>query len=228
MAYSNAKLNFNLFISTQIMKVVIFGASGKTGTLLTEQALAKGHQVIAYIRRAGALVQEHPNLKTIIGNLNNTAKLKEAIAGADACISVLGGGSLTKHSTEIITGIDNIVATMEQENVNRFIYLSSIGAGKSRNLMGPMIRFFIADVMLRVPLADHTANEERIAKSRLKWTLVRPAGLTNGPKTGRLKHGNTIKVLKGSPQISRANVASFIIDQLTDTRYINEGVWIYG
>ena len=221
-------LSLNYLSQFKRMKVVIFGANGKTGTLLTEQALAKGHQVIAYNRRAGSLDQQHPSLKTIIGKLNDTAKLKEAIAGSDACISVLGGNSLTKHSTEIIAGINNIVSIMENENVKRFIYLSSLGAGESRNMMGPMIRFFIADIMLRVPLADHTVNEQRIAKSSLLWTLIRPAGLTNGPKTGRLKHGNILNVMKANPQISRANVASFIIDQLSDARYINEGVWIYG
>ena len=210
------------------MKLVIFGANGKTGTLLTEQALAKGHQLTAYIRRAGALEQQHPNLKIVVGNLNDTDKLREAIKGADACISVLGGSSLFKHAPEIISGIDSIINIMEQDGVKRFIYLSSMGAGESRKLMGMILRFFIADVMLRVPLADHTANEKRIAKSKLNWTLVRPAGLTNGPKTGRLKHGKTIKVLKGSPQISRANVASFIIEQLSDASYINSGVWIYG
>ena len=210
------------------MKLVIFGANGKTGTFLIEQALAKGHQLTAYIRRAGALEQQHPNLKIVVGNLNDTDKLREAIKGADACISVLGGSSLFKHAPEIISGIDSIINIMEQEGVKRFIYLSSMGAGESRKLMGMILRFFIADIMLRVPLADHTANEERIANSKLNWTLVRPAGLTNGPKTGRLKHGKTIKVLKGSPQISRANVASFIIEQLSDASYINSGVWIYG
>lgn len=210
------------------MKIVIFGANGKTGTLLTEQALAKGYKVKAYIRKSGTLAQQHPNLEVVLGDLNDTVKLKEVIAGADACISVLGGRSLTKHSPEIISGIDHIVSLMEQESVNRFIYMSSMGAGQSRYIMPPLIRFFIADIMLRVPLADHTTNEKRIAKSSLHWTLVRPAGLTNGPKTGRLKHGKTVKVLKGSPQISRANVASFLLDQLADTTYINEGVWIYG
>jgi len=210
------------------MKIVIFGANGKTGTLLTEQVLAKGHHVTAYIRRAGVLMQQHPNLKIITGNLNDTDKLKEAIKGADACISVLGGSSLIRHTPEIISGIDNIIKIMELEGVKRFIYLSSMGAGESRKLMGMILRFFIADIMLRVPLADHTANEKRIAKSKLNWTLVRPAGLTNGPKTGRLKHGKTLKVLKGSPQISRANVASFIIEQLSDASYIKSGVWIYG
>jgi len=210
------------------MKVVIFGANGKTGTPLTEQALAKGHHVTAYIRRSGSLVLQHPNLKVITGNLNDTGKLKEAIAGSDAVLSTLGGGSLTRHSTEIMTGIDNIATLMEAEGVKRFIYLSSLGAGDSRFVMRRLIRFFIADIMLRVPLADHTTNEERIAKSNLQWTLVRPAGLTNGPKTGRLKHGNQKTILKGNPQISRANVASFMLEQLSDTGYINTGVWIYG
>ncbi len=210
------------------MKIVVFGASGKTGTLITEQALAKGHQVTAYIRRAGSLLQQHPNLKVITGSLNDTGKLKEAISGADVCVSALGGGSLIKHSPEITAGIHTIVSLMEQEGVKRLIYLSSLGAGESRKIMRPLIRFFIADIMLRVPLADHTANEKRIAKSKLQWTLVRPAGLTNGPKTGRLKHGKSITILKGNPQISRSNVASFIIEQLSDTSYINTGVWIYG
>ena len=210
------------------MKVVIFGANGKTGTHFTEQALAKGHQVTAYIRRAGSLTLQHSNLKIITGKLNEPVKLKEAITGSDAVISALGGGSLTRHSTEIITGIDQIVSQMEQEGVKRFIYLSSLGAGDSRYLMNLLIRSFIADFMLRVPLADHTINEQRIAQSKLQWTIVRPAGLTNGPKTGRLKHGTEKKILKGGPRISRANVASFMLEQLADTRYINSAVWVYG
>ena len=210
------------------MKIVVFGASGKTGTLLTNQALAAGHQVTVYVRRAGSILQQHPNLRVVVGNLNDDSKLKEAISGADACISTLGGNSLTKHTPEIITGIDHIVTLMEQEGVKRFIYLSSLGAGESRYVMGLFIRLFIADIMLRVPLADHTTNEKRIANSKLQWTLVRPAGLTNGPKTGRLKHGSKNTVLKGTPQISRANVASFMLEQLNYTTYLNKGVWVYG
>jgi len=209
------------------MKIVIFGSSGKTGSLLTDQALAKGHIVTAFLRREGTLVQQHPNLRILIGSLNDKEKLKEAIAGSDVVISTLGGGSLTKHSPEIIAGIENITHQMEQLGVKRFIYMSSIGAGESRYLMGPVIRFFIADLFLRVPLADHTANEQRIAKSRLLWTVIRPGGLTDGPKTGKLKFGSEKILLKGSTRISRANVASFILEQLTETAYVNESVWLY-
>jgi len=210
------------------MKVVIFGANGKTGTLLTQQALTEGHQVTAFVRKLGSLKLQNPNLKVITGNLNDTARLNEAITGSDAVLSTLGGSSLTKHSPEIIAGINHIITTMEKEGVKRLIYLSSMGAGESRKMMGMFIRFFIAGIMLRVPLADHTRNEQSIKKSNLHWTVVRPAGLTNGPQTGRLKHGSTISVLKGTPQVSRSNVASFMLKQLSETTYVNTSVWVYG
>ncbi len=137
------------------MKVVIFGANGKTGTLLTKHALANGHQVTAYIRNAGSLQIENPNLKIVIGNLNETLKLKDAISGADACISALGGGSLKNRSAEFVKGIQTIVTTMEEEVVPRFIYLSSIGAGESKYYISQPMRFLIVNAFLRIPLADH-------------------------------------------------------------------------
>ncbi len=209
------------------MKIVIFGASGKTGSLMVEQALELGHQVTAYVRRSGAILQQHPNLKIIIGGLNDSSRLSEAIKGADACISTLGGASLTKHATEVATGIENIINTMELTGVSRFIYLSSIGTGESRYYMGPIMRFFIVDLMLRVPMADHTANERRLTASKLQWTVVKPGSLTDGLKTGNLKHGSEKIMLKGSPKISRANVAAFMLAQLTDSTYVKKAAWLY-
>jgi len=209
------------------MKIVIFGASGKTGSLLVEQALSAGHSVTAYVRRTGVLAQQYPNLKMVIGELSDSLKLKEAITGSDACISALGGGSLTKHAPEIMAGVEMIIKTMEQSGVKRFIYLSSIGAGESRFFMGAVIRFFLTDVILRVPLADHTTNEKRITASKLKWTIVRPGGLTDEPKTGNLKHGSEKTILKGSPKISRANVAAFMLEQIGGNTYLNKAAWLF-
>jgi putative NADH-flavin reductase len=209
------------------MKIVIFGANGKVGKLLVNQALDLGHQVTAYIRRANSLQIDNPNLKIITGNLNDSDKLHEAIIGANACISALGGASLTKHAPEIIAGIDHIVLLMEQERVNRFIYLSSGGAGESRYFIPQPFRFLVVDLLLRVPLADHNVNEQRLMKSSLNWTFVRPGSLTDGPQTGNIKHGCEKISMKGNPQISRANLAAFMLEQLTDNKYIGKGVWLY-
>jgi len=208
------------------MKVVIFGANGKTGILLVEQALAKGHQVIAYIRRPGSILIENPKLKIVVGNLNEPLKMKDTIIGADACISALGGGSLTKHSVEMMNGIKNIISIMEITKVHRLIYLSSLGANESRYLIPQPLRFFLTNILLRVPLADHTTNENNIRKSKLQWTIVRPGSLTDGQLTGDLRHETENTKLKGNAGISRANVASFIIQQLTDSTYQQKAVWL--
>ncbi len=209
------------------MKVVIFGANGKTGALLVEQALAKDYQVVAYIRKAGSILTDHPNLKVIVGNLNEQLNLTDAITDADACISALGGRSLTHRSPEIVQGIENIVSLMEQEVVPRLIYLSSLGAGDSRYMMPLPMRFLMVNIMLRMTLADHNANEERIAKSKLKWTVIRPGLLTDGPATRKYKHGSEKVKLKGDANISRANVAAFILQQLTEETYVKKSVWLH-
>jgi len=209
------------------MKVIVFGASGKTGQLVTEEALASGYEVIAYVRNQESIKLVHPNLKVVVGQLNEKDKLKSVVTGSDACISTLGGASLTKHNHGMIEGIANIVGVMEEVNVKRFIYLSSIGAGNSRNYMPQPVRFLIADLMLRVPLADHNANENRITQSQLEWTIIRPGGLTDGAKSENLKHGTEYTKLKGNLSISRSSVATFILDQLTNRSYLNKSVWLY-
>ncbi len=209
------------------MKIVIFGASGKTGKLVALEALEAGHKVIAYVRNPASLEFEHENLKIVVGNLSETLKMRDAISGADACISTLGGSSLTKHSFEIIQGIDNIINCMELENAPRFIYLSSLGAGESKYFMPQPIRFIIVNLLLRVPLKDHQINEQRIVRSKLKWTVIRPGGLTDNAKTTDLKYGSEAVVLKGSSSISRASVAFFINQQLSDSQFINKNVWLH-
>jgi len=209
------------------MKIVIFGASGKTGSLLVEDALNAGFEVVVYVRKKESVKSKHSNLKIVEGQLNDKEKLKSAISGSDACISTLGGNSLTKHSTEIIQGIDNIVNTMDAEEIKRFIYLSSFGTGESRYYMPQPIRFLILDIMLRVPIADHDTNEKRIMKSNLHWTIIQPGSLTDGSKTDNIKHGSEKTKLKGNAKISRKNVAYFILKQLTDNNYINKSVWLH-
>ena len=208
------------------MKIVIFGATGKTGSLLVEQALAKGHQVTAYVRNPQSIKIENKNLKIVVGNLTETLKLKDALAGAEACFSTLGGNSLTKRSPELVLGIDNIVRVAEQEVVPKFIYLSSFGAGDSKKLMPAVMRFFVVDLMLRVPLADHNLNEQRIMSSKLHWTIVRPGGLNDKPLTGSFNHG-TEKFKQGKTSISRADVAAFMLKQLEDSTYSKKAVWLF-
>lgn len=209
------------------MKIVIFGASGKTGLLLVEQALEQGHLVTAFVRPSASIAIKHPNLTVVVAHLTETMTIRDIVLDADACISALGGSSLTKHSPNIIKGIDRIVDIMEQAGVKRLVYLSSLGAGESRYYMPRIIRFLLGDILLRVPLSDHNVNEQRISKSSLNWTIIRPGGLTDGPLTGIVQHGSEMTIIKGSSKISRANVAAFMLQQLADDEYVKKCVWLF-
>jgi len=209
------------------MTIVVFGASGKTGSLLVKEALTSGIKVIAYVRTRESIKLNHPDLKVVVGQLTEKDKLRSAIINSDACISTLGGTSLTKHSYEFIDEIDNIVSIMEEEKVKRFVYMSSFGVGNSRKNMSQPARFLIVDLLLRVPLADHNTNESRIIKSKLLWTIVRPGGLTNDAKTGKLKHGFENIKMKGSSSISRSNIAAFLLDQVASKDYLNRSIWVH-
>ncbi len=209
------------------MKLVIFGANGKTGQQLINQALEGGHLVTAYVRRIDSITLNHPNLRILVGQLSDRDKLREATEGCEVCFSTLGGASLSKRSTEISKGIDHIVNIMEEFGPKRFIYLSSIGAGDSRKYMGPLIGFMVAGLFLRIPLADHTLNENRISASQLNWTVVRPGGLTDGEKNDSIQHGSQFIRLKGNPKISRANVASLMLEIADKDIYPTQAVWCY-
>jgi len=209
------------------MKLVIFGANGKTGKLLVEQALEKGHEVIAYVRREGSITLKNPKLKVVTGQLNDTEKLHEAIAGSDVCLSTLGAHRITKRSPEITRGIDLITGVMEQEHVHRLIYMSSIGVGDSKYLMGKFLRFIIVKMLLREPMADHNANEKRIAQSHLDWTVVRPGSLSNDKKADKVRVGSGYIKLNSTPTISRASVASVMLDQIDCRDYIRQGIWAF-
>lgn len=208
------------------MKIVIFGASGKTGKLIVNSCLENGHQVVAYVRNENSIEQKHDNLQIVVGQLNEIDKLHLAILGADACISTLGGNSLTRHAIEFTQGIANIVQVMVDEKVSRFIYMSSLGVGESKRLMTPAVRFLLAELMLRVPLADHALNETIIKASKLDWTVVRPGGLRDEPAAVSLRHGTENKTIKGNLRVSRIDVANFLLLQLTDKQYSRKSVWL--
>ena len=73
------------------MKLTILGATGATGTTLTGQALAAGHEVTAVVRDPARLaVPAHPRLRTVIADVMDPASIAPAIDGAGAVLSAVG------------------------------------------------------------------------------------------------------------------------------------------
>lgn len=202
------------------MKVLVLGATGATGHEVVQRALGRGHVVAAFVRNPDKFGIRHVNLSVMVGDVTEYTSVEHAVSGQDAVVSALGSGNSLKSHSSLTTGIQNTVRAMEHTGVRRVIYLSMLGVDGSRRQLRFVDRCFILPLLLHNVVADHTREERLIKQSRLDWVTVRPPRLTNGPNTGSFRTGEDIKAGSLVASISRADVAYFMVKQLTDDRYV--------
>jgi putative NADH-flavin reductase len=208
------------------MKLLIFGASGGTGRELVTLALAQGHLVTAFVHTTGKLAMSDGNLHIMQGNAKDAASVEKAIIGHDAVLSCLGVATPLKHDPAVVEGIGHIVRAMERGGPRRLIYLSFLGVPEGRRQLGLLLGGIIVPLVLKNEVADHEAKETIIRQSRLDWTIVRPAKLTNGSRTNAYRHGPNVKTTSLFPTISRADVADFMLKQIDNAGYVRQAVAI--
>lgn len=126
-----------------------------------------------------------------------------------------------RKRTTLSDGTKNIVKAMQRFGVGRLICESSLGVGDSKGSLGLLYTYFLIPLFLRGLFADKEVQERIIRDSGLDWVIVRPAALTNGPRTGRYRHGQNVGHWFFTGKISRSDVADFMLKQLTDKEYLN-------
>lgn len=197
------------------MKITVIGATGGTGRLVVEQALARGYSVSAFVRQPRNL-PEHPHLHVIQGNLADTAALAQAMAGSDAVLCCLGVHE--KKSVRIMQEqLPNILAAMRTCGCTRLVLLSAFGVGDSYAvanwLIKPIYQTLVKDVY-----ADKAEAEKLLPASGLQWTKIYPVIQNNKPlnsqtETHRL---HNVRKVNGFSQVPRANVAQTMLDCIRD------------
>src|SRR5688572_23603346 len=105
------------------MKIVILGASGKTGRILVHEALEAGHKVTAFVRDINKVTRTNPNLKIVVGDARRSEDLAKALEGADAVISTLG--SSRPGDNLIVASAKALIDAMHKTGVERVIMMSS-------------------------------------------------------------------------------------------------------
>jgi putative NADH-flavin reductase len=204
------------------MKLLILGATGPTGRLLVNQALDAGHDVGVLVRDRQKLMESRP-LEIIEGDATDSNTIGPAVRGRDAVLSALGtskslkGGIMTRAAAVLLPA-------MEQAVVKRLILMSAFGVGDSFNDASAIQKFLFRTV-LRSIYADKEKADALIQNSALQWTIVRPVVLTNDPRTGKYRVGEHLE-MRGLPKVSRADVADFMIRELTEQAWIRKTVVI--
>lgn len=206
------------------MKIALFGATGRIGQIVLRRALEQNYEVTAYARREIALT--HENLTVIHGELSEEEKIRQAIRGVDAVICVLGE---FRQLDVIPPAHERILRIMQEEGVSRFINLmtpASITHEKDKfcfTTAFPKVMVRILDP--KESLIGSQSVAQMVAKSPLKWTIVRCVWPVDGPYTGQVNAGygkplgeKNMKRIK--VKLSREDIAQFLLDQVKSKRYI--------
>ena len=194
------------------MKLLIIGASRGIGAALREEALAEGHQVTAMARntsRIGAAAA----LQVVEGDARDPDSVRQAAAGQDIVCSCIGVPITVRKVDLFSTTAANMVAAATENPGQKLIAITGIGAGDSRGHGGFLYDKIFNPLLLKTIYADKDREEAIISASAGEWLIVRPAGLTNGPRTGSYRVINDLTgvVMK---RISRRDVADFILTQM--------------
>ena len=167
------------------MDIVIFGANGQTGRLLTAQALAAGHRVVAATRRPDDFPLSDPKLTVAAVDVRDAAAVTEVVAGAHAVLSTLGVSFTREPVDTYSVGTANIVAAMQASRVWRLAVVSSSGAYPTRRSEFPFALRVFEPIITRTigkTVYDDIRRMEKIVRgSGLGWTIVRPSGLFDLP-----------------------------------------------
>ncbi|HEY8760697.1 MAG TPA: NAD(P)-binding oxidoreductase [Candidatus Dormibacteraeota bacterium] len=202
------------------MNLVVLGATGRTGRLVVEKALAAGHTVTALVRSPQKLTTGHSNLRLVTGEATDTLAVSSALEGADAVISALGGkGSVIADSTRAI------VAAARKTGLSRVVVLSTFAAERDRLDAGTRL---LTGIGMGAMLKDKSAGEEMLRRSDLEWTIVYASMLTDGPA-----RGSVVVLPEGSKRglsqkISRADLAAWMLDAATGAQYSRRAIGITG
>jgi putative NADH-flavin reductase len=211
------------------MRIAVFGATGRTGQPLVEQAVERGHEVVAFVRDATGLsstIRNDDRVSTVEGDAYTGEGVERAIAGdgdpVDVVVSVLAQTS--DGPDDLLTEAGrHILSAMNQHGVERFVTLVGAGVreeGESVSL-GGRIMGALLKLLARSVLEDARDQVELIKDSDTRWTVVRGPRLTEDAQTGEFRHGPDLS-LGMRDTAARANVADFILDCLEDDLYVHE------
>lgn len=198
------------------MRIVVFGASGRTGREVVEQAVAAGHGVIAVTRRPAGY-DAPAGVDVRAANVLEPDSLRGLFLHADAVVSAVGSDDGRRPTTVYSDGVAAITAEMRHGGANRLVVLSAVPVSADgdktwfeRLVLHPVLwRFFGASY------TDLRAMESELATAEnLEWAVVRPPRLTDQPPRGSLRSAWNAP-LRGARTISRRALARVLLQVAT-------------
>jgi putative NADH-flavin reductase len=206
------------------MKVLVLGATGSVGQHILQLGIERGHELTALVRNPEKLKSWERRVRAVKGDALDKDSVEQAVRGQEAAIyaigiKTIGRTTLFSESTRIL------IDAMERNRVKRLVCITGVGAGETKGHGGFLYDRILFPLVTKRVYADKEVQETLIQKSSLDWVIVRPAMFREGTPSGKLEAVTDVRGVTLT-RVSRVEVAAFVLDQLTDGRYLRKAVFI--
>lgn len=201
--------------------VLVFGGTGRTGIEIVRQLRARGADVTVFVRPTSDRAPlESLGVAFVVGDAMSADDVRTAFTGRNvtAVVSAIGKRPQQQVRPDYVANA-NIVAAAKAAGVERLLQISSVGAGDSRQYLETVPDFM-------VPVLEAKTNaESALIDSDLRYTILRPGRLYDGPATGRGEASTDQSIVNVG--IRRSDLAELAVDVLFDAETAGNILHVY-
>jgi len=209
------------------MRIIVFGATGRVGACIVEQAVAAGHDVTAFVRDRQRLKVGGDKVSIVEGNVVDPASVRSALnPGFDAVVVAIGQAGL-KPSSVMADGVRAIVTGMKDRGIDRLLGVSGIAEMPNKTFFGKLTIALLSVTPVGHAIRDHDRAfaELQNSGSGLMWMLAGCGYIPDGPRRGRYR--TSLIFPGGFKIINPPDVADLIVRELTEEKFTGNvvGIW---
>ena len=193
------------------MKIALFGAGGHVGHGILDEALRRGHDVVALVRDPARANIHDLKVTVVAANVADPASYHAALAGVDTAVAALSGrrdadsGLIPKYASILLDALP-------AAGVKRFVWVG--GAGNLETAPGVTVSSspqFPKDWLPEANAQAEALKIFRTLKADIDWTYISPAALLiDGERSGTYRVGGD-RLLVDANGVSRITIADYAV-----------------
>lgn len=215
------------------LRILVYGATGKVGTHVVDEALERGHVVTAVSRDPSRIQQQHDNLSAVVGDLLDSISIENLIIDQDVIVvsvrGIVGKPKVPENAIQRI-GVEKVVNVLRDfgDDAPRLIHVGGSGTLEVEPgvLYADKIPKLFLPKSLEVEIQGQVLALEYLRTVYdVSWSYATPAkNFTNGKRTGTFRIGGdaVLEDSRGRSRISRRDFAVALIDEAENADYVQQ------